>query len=744
MTRAPRSALLLAGGLGVVSALFGLALVAVMFVPVPVADLTQMISQIIAQGGWRGMGIGPLIEHHNEHRLILTRLAVLVDLSFLDGRQSLLIALILGSAVVNAVALTALVRAIGARGPLIWGLAAVPFGIVLSPVQHENLLNGFQVQFIQVWTFAILAFAALAAAPATGEGRERLYRLLALTLAVQAALLSTYSMKNGLITWPMLVLLAAWLGMSWRCVVGLAAIGGLVILGEVVGFRLNPGHSDPIQSLGKPLEVGLYLFRYLSSGVEQIGKTGQTILGGLGVVASVALATESLFRRSRYTAWHGALLSVAGFIIASGFVTALGRIEFGVEQANESRYTTPSLLFLFVVCVLVLDRAVGGLRSADGWRPSPAAIGAAVIAVLLLVPGMVSTAKDWRDHLAERDERRQAAAIYLAAGPAPDLMRKLYPHTNAVSDAVLRYFLENGDGPYADLEDLIPAVPELGAEFAMPAARCAGAIDSVRANPVDGIRVSGWIAWPKDRDVEPPEPDDDQPEMVLVTDRAGRLLAWGPNLGRADRALRELLDTGGARRFVAAGPMGAEQAVGTPGPLRVIGASEPDDEGTWERMCVLTELQPPAPRFLLAPPANSESLPGAWQALTGGLDELAPADGPAAEAISYQLRPEPGQGVTVDFPLGVGDAPVTVFLPLRILGAYPRSVRVEIRVAGVPGPVAIEEIGRPAANDRIGDGWRWLAFRAIETAGGEASIRVTMPGQLPGHAVRIGVPLTVR
>ena len=90
-----KKASLLVFAVSALTVMMGLAVVWFIFVPVPTYDLLHMTGQIIAGGGGGGLWIGPLLNHHNEHRLILTRLAVLVDLVFFEGRQTLLIVLIL-------------------------------------------------------------------------------------------------------------------------------------------------------------------------------------------------------------------------------------------------------------------------------------------------------------------------------------------------------------------------------------------------------------------------------------------------------------------------------------------------------------------------------------------------------------------------------------------------------------------------------------------------------------------------
>lgn len=704
--------------------LMGLAVVWFMFVPVPTDDLLDMTGQMMANGGWRGFGIGPLLTHHNEHRLILTRLAVLGDLAFFEGRQTLLIGLILSSALVTAALLTALARGIGfSKWPLL-AFSAMALATAFSPVQIDNLIRGFQVQFVQVWMFAILSFAVLSLAPQARDGQNWAHRLLAVVVAVQAGLLSTYSMKNGLIVWPLLVVLSLWLRLGWRMALSLAAIGACVIAGELIDFTLAPGHPDPIESLSQPVMVARYVIRYLSSGVAQIGTTGQDILGGLALLAVLVLSLESCVRRNRFTASHGVLMATAGFLIGSAFVTALGRVELGLLQANTSRYTTPSLIFLWVVAALLIHRIVGNPReeTAPGPNALPALIG--VAAVVLYVPGLISTVSNWNSFAEERDMKLQAAGVFLAGGVAPDILQHVYPHTNQVPARAFGFLRRAHKGPFTDTGMLASYAPKRGEIIALPELKCAGRVDSLRADPRQGLRVFGWMAWP-DRDALDagrPIAGSEQPALAVVTDEAGRVIGWGLNLGPAESPLQDRISGSSTRRFVAVGPL-----IGKPPALiRVLGLSKDRD-----RVCLLGEPRPPAPRFVsnLSPlPEPVES--GDWHVTegvvvdksNGAVEITTPLEG-AIDLAWVGIPVRPGRV------LGV---------PIRTHGAYPHGMKIELIVAST-GAVLVSLPIHMSENPNL----LWALFPEVEdlTQNDDSlTVRVSMPSQLFSVGLELGRP----
>jgi hypothetical protein len=715
---------LLVSGLSAATALLGLVLVWVNFVPVPFDDLLDMTGHIIASGGWRSYGIGPLLQHHNEHRLILTQLAILLDLTFFDGRQTLLISLILSSALVNAALLTAVAWGMGFSRWTLLAFGAMAFAVALSPVQHENFLSGFQVQFIQVWTFAILAFGVLSLTPVARDGRNWAFRALAVIVAIQAGLLSTYSMKNGLIVWPMLVILAFWLQLGWRIGLALGLVGALVIAGEVIGFGATVGHANPVASLTQPDLVARYMLRYLTSGIQHIGSLGRDLVGICAVLGVVALAAESLFRRDKFNPFSGVLLATGGFIIASAFVTALGRVDFGLAQANASRYATPSLIFLWVAAALFAYRLIEALRGTSlvASRVLPSLTG--LVAVLILVPGLVSTIRNWDNFVLKRDAKLQVASLFLAGGAEPEMMRRAYPHTNQVPARAFGLLMRAHKGPFADTGALAPFVPEMGEVIARPEQQCAGVLDEVRADTRQGLRVYGWMAWPDTEALDAGQviPGVDQPAMTIVTDEADRVIGWGRSLGVAEPELWKQIAGSSTRRFVAVGPLIDTQ----PDLLRVLGVS-----ADRTRTCLLSERKPPEPRFVSELPSAAEPVGrGGWRASMGKMDD------DFADPIRIVSALDGGLEVSwSDIPV----RPERVFaLPIRTDGAYPNGMTIDL-IAGSTGSVVASLPIHMTQNTKM----LWALFpEVLDLPEGTdvLTVRVKMPHQPFSVGLDLGRP----
>src|SRR3546814_16353926 len=86
-------------------------------------------------------------------------------------------------------------------------------------------------------------------------------------------------MANGILVWPLLIVLALWRGLrggpAWLLLAAAAAVTGV----EVVNYHAHAGHGDPLQTVHQPVELARYALRYLTSGVAIIGPTGTELLG---------------------------------------------------------------------------------------------------------------------------------------------------------------------------------------------------------------------------------------------------------------------------------------------------------------------------------------------------------------------------------------------------------------------------------------------------------------------------------
>src|ERR1700691_2151426 len=99
--------------------------------------------------------------------------------------------------------------------------------LLLSPFQMWNFVSSERITFVLITLVATISFLCLALA----DGKQRtLFTALAITLAA----LGSFTMPNGLLAWPVLVLQALYLKRSRR------AIGALTLIGIVaIGWYLR-------------------------------------------------------------------------------------------------------------------------------------------------------------------------------------------------------------------------------------------------------------------------------------------------------------------------------------------------------------------------------------------------------------------------------------------------------------------------------------------------------------------------
>ncbi|MDF1792065.1 MAG: hypothetical protein P1U88_09155 [Thalassobaculaceae bacterium] len=505
--------------LAVATIAFGAAYPVFLSTSTPTGDIIDFYHQFLEAGGFTGYGFSQLYQWHNEHRLVVPKLWFLADVALVDARQTVLLTVIFVSGLVHAALLAALFRGLGHPRRAVAVAFLIAAAAMASPVQYENLLQGFQVQFIQVWLFATLAFALVAWAPARDERPVLLG--MSVVGALIAALGSTYSMFNGLAVWPLLIVFAFWrrLPIAWSLVV--AAVGCAVMAIEVTAFMHRPGGGGGLTAEAGVGTILRFVARYLTSSIGEIGTLGQELVGLTAIACIVAGGVYGLLRPARTSATRMALFAVCAFVLAAALATALGRLHLGLGAANSSRYTTPSIVFLVTAGLLGFDVL---LRLQ---RQRVVSLALAVSTLLLLVPGDVHGVRGLRDRLAARDLSNLTIVSHLAGGYRPDMLRHIYPHWPPRPQSVLDAMQAAGLGPFSELERFQPPEAALAEGPAVVAPLCDGSADRLQIDPVTGVTFAAWLIK-ADSGVSP--------LWVVARSLEGRVVAWGAGLEpRMDR-----------------------------------------------------------------------------------------------------------------------------------------------------------------------------------------------------------------
>jgi hypothetical protein len=487
----PKSTLLvctLLGSIILAGVIVGAALFAIFdaYSALPFWDQWQFISPAVI--------LAKLFEQHNEHRALLTKLITLLDEEAFGGGYLLNFVAIYLTQAVHAALLILLGARAGLRGrpELAFG-ALVTVGALFTLHQYENLVWGFQTQFVIVFAAATGAFLSLARYAET-------QRPIHLALTILASLVATCEMANGVLVGPIAVAMAAALRMPLRATAMLALAAALLLAAYLLTYAPVSHHSNLAESLLHALPLAAYVLTYvggimgrtLASGpLEFVGRHVDEVrlsiaCGAVICLANLLIVCRVIARRADIRPAVYALLATNAFIVATATITGLGRVSFGLEQALASRYSTGGAIMLASTCLLALI-----LTSAPGERRSPRRV-AAVLCFALLALLLVAQARFIRGAEQRRITSDLAASALLTGVADADALQHSFLHADYIQRGA-SYLKSQKLSIYAD-----PWAGWLGHTLsevaAPPQSVCAGRIDAPQAVLPDGARVTGVVS----------------------------------------------------------------------------------------------------------------------------------------------------------------------------------------------------------------------------------------------------------
>lgn len=278
-----------------------------------------------------------ILQEHNEHRIFLTKVFMLLVYYFLDGQKLFLIGLLhLVNAAVFCICFQIFRKERGSG--FLFFLLLFPF---FSLVQYKNFDSAFQLQFHFVNLFASLAFWSFEQSIFRHDSRIRF-----LIICVLCAAAAAFNMTNGLFVVFALVCLALTNPTRIRLGVLFFAFVGIWSL---YFFRYDSfGDSDPFSlSLESLKQLVLYSALFVGNIFNLHSKSHieSYFPGGIGLILGLWVLLQQLFSRVR----KRGDLAAAGiilFVFASVFAAAYGRMEKGgPEQALTGRYSSTSVIY---------------------------------------------------------------------------------------------------------------------------------------------------------------------------------------------------------------------------------------------------------------------------------------------------------------------------------------------------------------------------------------------------------------
>ena len=341
-------------------------------------------------------GLGDLARQYNEHRLFVPRLFFFVDDLVFGMSDRFNLAVMFAFQAVNAAILIGLAtRAVAGRAARVL-LAGFILLVLFSLRQEQNFTFGFQLQFTGVFTFAMLATLAFVRAldrfGAVGaERRPGAWTWFGLAMLLGAT--STYTMANGVLAVPTLLVLALLVRAPARVSIATAAVAAGLAALYFHGFQPGPRGLTLDDPLANPLAYPHFVAALMGNvvGADITGAEVLGVVGLAGAAAAVLRVATGPAGPAREPA-SVALLGVMGFMIASACATTYGRIGVGIIQAFEGRYVEPTALFW---CALVVfwARALSDIASPKARVGGAAAL--ALVTAVLAIEMAVAEVRAW-------------------------------------------------------------------------------------------------------------------------------------------------------------------------------------------------------------------------------------------------------------------------------------------------------------------------------------------------------------
>jgi len=456
---------------------------------VPWADQWVVVQDLMRRA--HGEPLWPILwSPYWGHRLVIPRLLFLGDARWLSfGSLTWLTMLVQGFHIALLIVLAWLL--LGRKSRALFMLATVVvLNLMLSPFQMENFVWGMQTMFPLVFAAATGAFLCL----------SNRFLLLAIVLGI----ISSFTMPNGILVWPILVVQSIYLRRNWKVGMTLAGIGTFVIASYLWHYT-------------RPLEMGMGVGGMLRHPFDAIRLVG-LILGslfrvtapvdaGIGLIAMVATGWALVRALSRVCerTWFSSLFALQIFLFLSSLSLVAGRLTpscLNVASGDPlpGRYFTLICLCWVSIVLLVLSTF-----------PEPAWV-VSVLFVCLMFASMkrqLVEAGDWADFFRAADA---VGSALLMDVPDEQLLSVLWPPKTQRGELTL-FLRQRGLAMFHEsranwlgrrISDIFPI-----------RGQCDGAIEKTVDLDGSSWRVTGW-AW----DTNASKPPDD----ILFTDSTGQVI----------------------------------------------------------------------------------------------------------------------------------------------------------------------------------------------------------------------------
>jgi hypothetical protein len=514
------SYLILAIGIGTVAA--AAYLMVASYTPVPYWDEWGVLTPYLGSNSL--LPLQWIWAQTNEHRIVFYKLLLLANLHFFKGREWPMFLAIFLSQLSLCGLLAWFLRKLGKLEGWAYRTAiGIALYCVFCPSQWENYIWGFQLSFVLV---SLLFVSALLALLALGEpaGLPRNKQRALLGISILAAAAATISNANGVLAWPILIAASLMLRLR-RSITAAYVVSGAVLVGLYFhGYVAPHHHASPVASLHQPLQIVEYVEKYFGSSFVptshldwslQLGAVGLMLVFGMSLWIVCHLDTND-------RVFSIGLFSLTGYMFLTACVTALGRINFGTDQAFSPRYQSYALLFWFAFGVLIMKFLLARHRL---WT-----LAVLSVAIVTLLAASIHWYGPILQIVGGKASERRLGGMALVTGVHDDdfLQRAIWISPPMLWDDAT-YLKQHGLSVFSTDEAQQLNQPLASVYKVVPSDRCFGSIDRVQSfqQTSGGLELEGWAVHSKSK----------RPlsGIVMVTD--GMISGYGaPGIERPDVA----------------------------------------------------------------------------------------------------------------------------------------------------------------------------------------------------------------
>jgi hypothetical protein len=471
------------------------------WVNIPIWDEWDTPGIAILHASEHTLSWSDLFAQHNESRKVIPRL-LCIALALPTGwdvRHAMV--LTFASVCFTSVLVFSYLRRAPARLQTLVAWTIVNF-LLFAPSQYENLLSGFVFElFIPV----LCLFGCIS----VNLSQRRLPKKVAWNSIL--ALVATYTFAHGMLLWLLALPIPSddersrpnWRRRAAPWYLVFVAIAGISIAYYFTGYK-RPYIAPPLPKLSQAAQVSDFLIVWLGAPLRSTWISARTAGAAAGLILLLTTASTLCFLYRNNARWkdYYPWLLLAAFSLASGVVTAIGRVNIGVnivfnlsfDGFSSMRYNATSVFAYVAIIGMLLNLHSDTIRSSFAGR-SRWLVGVSILCTLLGIAWICTLSDEQtRVPLFQRNRARaRSAVIWSSVLPDNPEIFAAYPFPEGFSNRVNALTRLN----LLKLPDVTEPVARMISSVPEPIAIEAGFLDMGRLEDGNKLHVAGWARNPE-------------------------------------------------------------------------------------------------------------------------------------------------------------------------------------------------------------------------------------------------------